>query len=69
MQKHIACKTIIDSLNILQIELLKVNVTREEKRYPGVPDVYPRLNVDLEFRQKEKYDNFFKLSARKLKSM
>ena len=55
--------------NILQIELLKVNVTREEKRYPGVPDVYPRLNVDLEFRQKEKYDNFFKLSARKLKSM
>ena len=45
------------TLYILQYEILSTNVVRKEKTYPCCTELYPSLEVTLEFQQKMKYQD------------
>ena len=47
----------IMTLYILQYEILSKNVVRKEKTYPCCTELYPSLEVTLEFQQKMKYQD------------
>ena len=48
----------VNELNIwLKVEIISTSVEKNDKKYPGSPETYPRLEVNIKFKRIAKYEN------------